>query len=88
MSVALFQDGPWASHTTYFYSHVRRLRLKNHARCLCLEKLVYLELSKISNGYFKPLLSELKRRHATVSEVKQLQVSPTDNNFRSGVTVT
>jgi hypothetical protein len=32
---------------TYFYNHVRRLRL---------EKLLYIELSRSPNGYFKPLL--------------------------------
>jgi hypothetical protein len=53
--------GPWASPDpnvessplghgvfyTYFYNHVHRLRL---------EKLLHLELSKSSSGYFKPLL--------------------------------
>ena len=32
---------------TYYYNHARRLRL---------EKLLYLELSRSSNGFFKPLL--------------------------------
>jgi hypothetical protein len=32
---------------TYFYNHAHRLRL---------EKLLYLELSRSPNGYFKPLL--------------------------------
>ena len=32
---------------TYFYNHAHRLRL---------EKLLYLELSRSSNGFFKPLL--------------------------------
>jgi hypothetical protein len=32
---------------TYFYNHARRLHL---------EKLLYTELSRISSGYFKPLL--------------------------------
>jgi hypothetical protein len=32
---------------THFYNHVHLIRL---------EKLLYIELSRISNGYFKPLL--------------------------------
>jgi hypothetical protein len=32
---------------TYFYNHARHLRLEN---------LLYLELSRSSNGFFKPLL--------------------------------
>jgi hypothetical protein len=32
----------------YFYNHALRLRL---------EKLLYIELSRSSNGYFKPLLN-------------------------------
>jgi hypothetical protein len=35
----------------YFYTYVY-----NHARRLRLEKLLHLELSGSSNGYFKPLL--------------------------------
>jgi hypothetical protein len=33
---------------TYFYNHARRLRLE--------KKLLYIELSRSSNRYFKPLL--------------------------------
>ena len=49
---------------TYFYNHARRFRL---------EKLLYLELSRSSNGYFKPLLDP-GGRYETVSEVKRLQI--------------
>jgi hypothetical protein len=63
----------------YFYN-ARRLRLK---------KLLYLELSRNSNGYFKPLLDpgggftsetaarQSQKRHGryvTVSEAKRLQI--------------
>jgi hypothetical protein len=63
----------------------------NHARRLRLEKLLYLhiELSRSSNGYFKPLLDpgggfnsenaarrfqKRNGRYETVSEVKRLQI--------------
>jgi hypothetical protein len=63
---------------TYFYNRAHRPRL---------EKLLYLELSRSSNGFFKPLLdpdgrfaSETAARrfrrgqYATVSEAKRLQI--------------
>jgi hypothetical protein len=46
MSVLLFQVRTGVFYT-YFYNHARRLRLG---------KLLYLELSRNPNGYFKPLL--------------------------------
>jgi hypothetical protein len=65
---------------TYFYNHAHRLRL---------EKLLYLELSRSPNGFFKALLDpgggfisetatrrSQKRngRYETVSEAKRLQI--------------
>jgi hypothetical protein len=51
---------------TYFYNHVHRLRL---------EKLLYVELSRSSNGYFKPRLDPgggfASETDAAVSEVKR-----------------
>jgi hypothetical protein len=46
ISVDLIQVRPWGIYT-YFYNHAHRLRL---------EKLLYKELSRSSNGHFKPLL--------------------------------
>jgi hypothetical protein len=76
---------------TYFYNHAHRLRL---------EKLLYLELSRSPNGFFKYFwiqvaVSEVKRplRNRFGSEtVKNITAicnghSPTDTSFRSGVTV-
>jgi hypothetical protein len=44
-------DGVWTPQLfyTYFYNHAHRLRL---------EKLLYLELPRSSNGFFKPLLDQ------------------------------
>ena len=42
----LFKFAPGVFYT-YFYNHAHRLRL---------EKLLYVELSRSSNGFFKPLL--------------------------------
>jgi hypothetical protein len=65
---------------TYFYNYARRLRL---------EKLLYVELSRSSSRYFKPLLdpgncfaseTPIRRfqkrngRYVAVSEVKRLQI--------------
>ena len=58
---------------TYLYNHAHRLRLEN---------LLYVELSRSSNGYFQPLLdpgggfrSETAvTRYITVSEVKRLKI--------------
>jgi hypothetical protein len=50
---------------TYFYNHAYRLRL---------EKLLYLELSRSPNGFFKVLLDPGgSSRCETVSEVKRLK---------------
>jgi hypothetical protein len=45
---------------TYFYNHAHRLRL---------EKLLCIELSRSSNGFFKPLLDR-----TAVSEVKRPKI--------------
>jgi hypothetical protein len=65
---------------TYFYNHAQRLRL---------EKLLFLELSRSPNGFFKVLLNpgggltfetaarrfqKLNGRYETVSEVKRSQI--------------
>jgi hypothetical protein len=48
MYVSPFHSSPTPGvFCKYFYNHARRLRL---------EKLLYLGLSRSSNGYFKPLL--------------------------------
>jgi hypothetical protein len=49
ISVSFIQDSSSTPGVFYtnFYNHARRLRLK---------KLLYIELSRSSNGYFKPLL--------------------------------
>jgi hypothetical protein len=56
----------------------------NHARRLRLKKLLYLELSRISNGFFKPLRGSsggftFETAAAAVSEVKR----PIRNRFGS-----
>ena len=51
---------------TYFYNHVRRLRLK--------KTIISIELSRSSNGYFEPLLIQIQM---AVSEVKR----PLHNRF-------
>jgi hypothetical protein len=83
-------SGPPGVFCIYFYNHARRLRL---------EKLLYLELSRSPNGFFKGLLDPGGGfNNETVSEVRRLQIyngyralcnghSPTDKNVRSGVTV-
>jgi hypothetical protein len=48
---------------THFYSHNRRLRLK---------KLLYIEFSRSSNGYFKPLLGP-GGRFASETAARQFQ---------------
>jgi hypothetical protein len=45
--VNLVQSSTIGVFYTYFYNHAHRLGL---------EKLLYIELSRSSNGYFKPLL--------------------------------
>jgi hypothetical protein len=44
---------------TYFYNHAHRLRL---------EKLLYIELSRSSNGFFKPLLDPDDRFNSETAE--------------------
>lgn len=75
-------DSSWTPGVFYtcFYNHARRLHL---------EKLLYLELSRSSNGFFKVLLDpgggftsetatrrfqKWNGRYETVSEVKRLQI--------------
>ena len=55
---------------TYFYNHAHRLRL---------EKLLYLELSRSPNGFFKALQFYFLNRRTAVSEVKR----PARNRFGS-----
>ena len=74
---------------TYFYNHAHRLRL---------EKLLYLELSRSSNGFLKPLLDpgggftyetaarrfqKRNGRYETVSEVKRLRIYNPGGGFTS-----
>ena len=73
---------PPGAFCTCFYDHARRLRLE---KLLC----VYIELSRSSSGYFKPLLDpdggftsetavrwiqKRNGRYVTVSELKRLQI--------------
>jgi hypothetical protein len=60
--MALFQVTPLGVFFTYFYIY-------NHAHCLHLEKLLYLELPKGPSGYLRPLLDT--GGQVAVSEVKQ-----------------
>ena len=52
---------PGSAHTSGFFSSyalgVSHKCFYNHAHRLRLKKLLYLELSRRSNGYFKPLLN-------------------------------
>jgi hypothetical protein len=72
----------WAPGVFYTYSY-------NHARRLRLEKVLYIGLPRISNGYFKPLLDpgggftsetavrwfqKWNGRYVTVSEVRRLKI--------------
>jgi hypothetical protein len=70
MSVTFIRVGPRGVFYTCFYNHAHRLRL---------EKLLYLELSRSSNGFFKCFwiqvaVSEVKRPLRNRSEVKRLQI--------------
>jgi hypothetical protein len=52
--VLLYVSGRHSSLPLRNFIHISIIY--NHARRLCLEKLLYIELSRSSNGYFKPLL--------------------------------
>jgi hypothetical protein len=76
-------------------------RFYNHAHCLRLEKLLYIELSRSPSGYFKPLLdpgggfrseTALTKPFRKWNGYKFIAVvcnghSPADTGVRSGVTV-
>jgi hypothetical protein len=93
LPVPIFQVGPLDSSGPpgvfykYFYNHAHRPRL---------EKLFYIELSRSSSGYFKPLLdpgggfnsetAALQNGYKFITAICNGH-SPTDTIFRSGVTV-